>query len=170
MRGMKQSTPALPLRRGLVGLLVVSFVGLTACAPDSSFAQTPAGASRSLSKDPNMKIRLIVGEQVATATLYDNATARDFASLLPLSLTMTNYDTIERVSDLPRKLSMQGSPEGVAPVAGELTHYVPWGNLAIFIKPRSYSRSLLPLGKIDGDLAIVSQSGPYRVRIEHVEP
>ena len=45
MRGMKQSTPALPLRRGLVGLLVVSFVGLMACAPDSSFAQTPAPAS-----------------------------------------------------------------------------------------------------------------------------
>jgi len=31
-----------------------------------------------------MKICLTVGGQVATATLYDNATARDFASLLPL--------------------------------------------------------------------------------------
>ncbi len=117
-----------------------------------------------------MKIRLIVGDQVATATLYDNATARDFASLLPLSLTMTDYDTIERVSDLPRKLSTQGAPEGMAPVAGELTHYAPWGNLAIFIKPRSYSRGLLPLGKIDDGLAIVSQPGPYKMRIERVEP
>jgi len=44
-----------------------------------------------------MQIRLIVGEQIATATLYGNATAKDFASLLPLSLTMTDYDTIERV-------------------------------------------------------------------------
>jgi hypothetical protein len=69
-----------------------------------------------------MKIRLIVGEQVATATLYDNATAKDFASLLPLPLTVTDYDTIERVSDLPRKLSMQGAPAGLAPVAGDLTH------------------------------------------------
>lgn len=117
-----------------------------------------------------MKIRLIVGEQVATATLYDNATARDFASLLPLTLTMEDYDTIERVSSLPRKLSMQGAPEGMAPAAGELTHYAPWGNLAIFIKPRSYSRSLLPLGKVDEGLSILSRPGPYMVHIERVEP
>ncbi|WP_413626466.1 cyclophilin-like fold protein [Luteibacter sp. Lutesp34] len=117
-----------------------------------------------------MKIRLIINEQVATATLYGNATAKDFASLLPLSVTVTDYDMIERVSDLPRKLSLQGAPEGMAPVAGELTHYAPWGNLAIFIQPRSYSRSLVPLGKIDEGLSIVSQHGPYKMRIEHVEP
>jgi len=117
-----------------------------------------------------MKIRLTVGEQVATATLYDNATARDFASLLPLSLTMTDYATIERISDLPRKLSTQGAPEGMAPVAGELTHYAPWGNLAIFIQPRSWSRSLLPLGKVEEGLSILSQPGPYQVRIEHIAP
>ena len=117
-----------------------------------------------------MKIRLTVGDQNAFATLYDNATARDFAALLPLTLTMENYDTIERVSELPRKLSTQGAPDGMAPVAGELTHYAPWGNLAIFIKPRSYSRSLLPLGKIDEGLAFVSQPGPYKMRIERVEP
>ncbi|MBN9425623.1 MAG: hypothetical protein J0H09_03855 [Burkholderiales bacterium] len=117
-----------------------------------------------------MKIRLIVGDKVATATLYDSATAKDFASLLPLSLTMTDYDVIERVSELPRKLSTQGAPEGMAPVAGELTHYAPWGNLAIFIKSRSWSRSLLPLGKVDEGLPILSQPGPYKVRIERVTP
>ncbi len=107
-----------------------------------------------------MKIRLTVDGQTATATLYDNATARDFASLLPLTLTMEDYDTIERVSSLPRKLSTQGAPEGVAPAAGELTHYAPWGNLAIFIRPRAYSRSLLPLGKVDEGLPILSRPGP----------
>ncbi|WP_084187022.1 cyclophilin-like fold protein [Cupriavidus sp. SK-4] len=116
-----------------------------------------------------MKIRLIVDGQTATATLYDNATARDFAALLPLSLTMEDYAAIERVSNLPRKLSTQGAPDGMAPVAGELTHYAPWGNLAIFIKARPYSRSLLPLGKVDEGLSILAQPGPYKVRIERVE-
>ncbi|MFT3802309.1 MAG: cyclophilin-like fold protein [Burkholderiaceae bacterium] len=69
----------------MLALLDGSFVGLAACAPGSSVAQTPADAARSPSKDSAMKIRLIVGEQVATATLYDNATTKDFASLLPLS-------------------------------------------------------------------------------------
>lgn len=167
---MNTSTPTSLWRRGVHALLIGSFVGVTAGAPGSSVAQTPAGAARSTSKYSAMKIRLIVGDQVATATLYDNATTKDFASLLPLSLTMTDYDTIERVSDLPRKLSAQGAPEGMAPAAGELTHYAPWGNLAIFIKPRSYSRHLLPLGKVDDGLAIVSEPGPYKMRIERIEP
>jgi len=152
----------------MLALLIGSCLGLAACTPVNSDAQTPA--PRMHSKDSTMKIRLIVGEQVATATLYDNATAQDFASLLPLTLTMEDYDTIERVSSLPRKLSTQGAPEGMAPAAGELTHYAPWGNLAIFIKPRSYSRSLLPLGKVDEGLSILSRPGPYMVHIERVEP
>ncbi|WP_263293071.1 cyclophilin-like fold protein [Achromobacter mucicolens] len=49
---------------------------------------------------------------------------------------MEDYDTIERVATLPAKLSADGAPQGMAPVAGELTHYAPWGNLAIFVKGR----------------------------------
>ncbi|MFN3735251.1 cyclophilin-like fold protein [Comamonas testosteroni] len=165
---MKKPAPTLAWRREMLALLIGSCLGLAACTPGNSDAQTPA--PRMPSKDSTMKIRLIVGEQVATATLYDNATARDFASLLPLTLTMEDYDTIERVSSLPRKLSTLGAPEGMAPAAGELTHYAPWGNLAIFIKLRSYSRSLLPLGKVDEGLSILSRPGPYMVHIERVEP
>ncbi|KQW90335.1 hypothetical protein ASC94_19685 [Massilia sp. Root418] len=113
-----------------------------------------------------MKIRLTAGRQSATAMLYDNATARDFAALLPLTLTMEDYDIIERVSALPRKLDTHGAPAGMAPVAGELSHYAPWGNLAIFIQGRPYARSLLPLGKVDQGLSILAQPGPYQLRIE----
>jgi len=136
----------------------------------SAFSGDSAGATDfKISKETVMKIRLTVGNQVATATLYDNATARDFATLLSLSLTMTDYDKIERVADLPRKLSTQNAPDGMAPIPGELTHYAPWGNLAIFIEARSFSRALLPLGKIDEGLAILSQPGPYQLHIERIE-
>jgi len=155
---MKHSTRTLAWQRAAFVLMTSALLGLT------------AGAAPAFSQEAAMKIRLTVGGQVATATLYDNATARDFASLLPLSLTMTDYDTIERVASLPRKLSTQGAPDGMAPVAGELTHYAPWGNLAIFIQPRSFSRQLLPLGKLDDGLSILSQPGPYHVRIERIEP
>ena len=173
MEGMKKSFPASPFpalhsRRAPLTLLLGAL--LAACGSGNSIAQTPAGATPAPSKESTMRIRLIVGEQVATATLYDNATARDFASLLPLSLTMTDYATIERVTDLPRKLSTQGAPEGMAPEAGELTHYAPWGNLAIFIEGRSWSRSLLPLGKVDEGLSALAQPGPYQLRIKRAEP
>jgi len=151
-------------RRETLALIVASFVAGSACA------QPSAGAPSAPARESRMRIRLIVDEQVATATLYDNATAKDFATLLPLSLTLTDYDVIERVSDLPRKLSTQGAPEGMAPAAGELTHYTPWGNLAIFIRARPYSRNLLPLGKVDDGLSVLARPGPYQVRIERIEP
>jgi hypothetical protein len=43
-----------------------------------------------------MRIRLTAGETVLTATLDDNATARDFASLLPLTLQMDDLLTREK--------------------------------------------------------------------------
>ena len=116
-----------------------------------------------------MKIRLTVNGQSAIATLYDNCTARDFASMLPLTLTIKDYAGIERVSHLPRRLSRDGAPDGMTPTVGELTHYAPWCNLAIFVKGRSYSKDLLPLGKVDEGLPILAQSGPYEVRIEFIK-
>ncbi len=153
-------------RRGTLTLLIGALLGLLTGTPDTSSAQPAATASGGQSKEFPMKIRLTVNGQSASATLYDNATARDFAALLPLSLTMEDYAGIERVSPLPRALSTQDAPAGMAPVAGELTHYAPWRNLAIFIKGRSYSRELLPLGKVDDGLPILAQPGPYQVRIE----
>ncbi|OAT54541.1 peptidyl-prolyl cis-trans isomerase [Kluyvera georgiana ATCC 51603] len=44
-----------------------------------------------------MKIEIIVEGETATATLFDTPTGRDFASLLPLSLTLEDYDDIERI-------------------------------------------------------------------------
>jgi hypothetical protein len=58
-----------------------------------------------------MKIRLHVNgattAEIATATLVDNPTARDFAALLPLSLTLVDFAKVARIGDLPRKLSLQ---------------------------------------------------------------
>jgi len=170
MRGMKTSTPNPQWRRAALALLVTSFLGLTACVPGNSVAQTSAGVASPSPMESMMQIRLTVGEQVTTATLYDNATARDFASLLPLSLTMTDYATIERVSNLPRKLSTQGTLEGMAPVVGELAYYAPLGNLVTFTEPPAFSHSLLLLGKVEEDLSILSQPGPYQVHIERIEP
>jgi hypothetical protein len=41
-------------------------------------------------------MRIKLGGQTLTATLADNATARDFISLLPLTLRLKNYGATER--------------------------------------------------------------------------
>jgi len=55
-----------------------------------------------------------------TATLDDNETARDFAAMLPLTLTLEDYASTEKISYLPRKLSTTGAPAGTAASAGDV--------------------------------------------------
>src|SRR5690606_10007527 len=68
-------------------------------------------------RDGTMQIRVIVEGQTLTATLDDTDVARDFASLLPLELTLSDYNATEKVGDLPRKLSTDGAPRSYRPSA-----------------------------------------------------
>lgn len=115
-----------------------------------------------------MKIKITLNDAVITATLIDSETARDFISLLPLTLTLENYGDTEKVSDLPRGLSTEGAPAGYDPSVGDITYYSPWGNLAIFIKDFRYSDGLIPLGKIDGSMDALDISGSLNATIELV--
>lgn len=135
----------------LAGLLLVT---QSAMASDND---------RGVAQETLMKIEIIVEGE--TATLYDTPTGRDFASLLPLSLTLEDYDDIERISDLPRRLSTVQAPDGMTPEAGDITYYAPWGNLAIFARGRAYGRSLIPLGKVDSGLPVLQRHGPLAVQI-----
>lgn len=51
--------------------------------------------------------------------------------MLPLKMTLKDYASTEKVSDLPKKLSMQHAPDGSKPKTGHISYYAPWGNLAI---------------------------------------
>ncbi|MDE4274403.1 cyclophilin-like fold protein [Phaeobacter gallaeciensis] len=112
------------------------------------------------------KIEFIFGEDRLSATLDDTAAGRDFAAMLPLELTLTDYHGVEKVADLPRKLDTTGAPASYKPETGDITLYAPWGNLAIFYKPFQNSRGLVRLGAFDGDIAPLVRSAPYTVRIE----
>lgn len=116
-----------------------------------------------------MKIRLRVDGKVLDATLSDNATSRDFYSLLPMTLTLDDYASTEKISYLPKKLSKEGAPAGCDPAVGDITYYAPWGNLAIFYRDFGYASGLIKLGQIDSGLAALKVSGSVPVTIEPVE-
>lgn len=115
-----------------------------------------------------MKIRLTINGKAITATLIDNATARDFVSLLPMTLMLEDYAATEKISYLPRKLSTAGAPAGIDPSVGDITYYAPWGNLAIFYRDFGYSRGLIQLGRIDSGIETLNVPGPLKVTIEPV--
>ncbi len=116
-----------------------------------------------------MKIRIKAGEKTLTAALDDNATARDFVALLPLTLTLRDYNHTEKISDLPKKLSTEGTPSGCDPSVGDITYYAPWGNIAIFYRDFGFSSGLVKLGKLDGDVDALRNTEATKATIELVK-
>lgn len=114
------------------------------------------------------KIRIVVDGHPVVATLADNPTARDFASMLPLTLTLGDYANTEKIAYLDRKLATDAAPAGSTPVAGTIAYYAPWGNLAFFYRDFKYSPGLIPLGRVEAGLATLERAGGGKVRIELV--
>lgn len=122
---------------------------------------TPAGEQ--------MEIRLIIGGETVPAILEDNPSSRDFMQMLPVTLTMKDYNRTEKIGDPPRKLSTKEAPDGFAPSAGDITLYAPWGNIAIFYRGFSWSKGLIPLGRITSGMEkLATLHGDFEVTFEQV--
>lgn len=134
-----------------------------------AFAFNHAAYGADSARTNTMKIRMTVNGKPVTASLADNATSRDFVSLLPLSLTLEDYAATEKISTLPRKLDIAGAPSGSTPAAGDIAYYAPWGNLAIFHKDFRHSAGLVLLGRVDSGMGALGAAGPLRVTIERAD-
>ncbi|WP_348665757.1 cyclophilin-like fold protein [Acinetobacter venetianus] len=113
-----------------------------------------------------MEIQLIFEETTLSARLDDTVAARSFYDSLPLELTLTDYASTEKISDLAKALPVQSEPKGYQPKAGDITYYAPWGNLAIFYKNFGYASGLVRLGEISDDIQLLRKSGLLNVWIE----
>lgn len=123
-------------------------------------------APTSAQQAQTMKIRMDVNGTRVTATLDNNASSRDFVALLPLTLTLEDYNGTEKISNLPKKLSRGDAPAGLDPSVGDITYYAPWGNVAIFYRGFGYSRGLVKLGRIDSRADVFHRPGTLRVTIQ----
>jgi hypothetical protein len=126
------------------------------------------GADDGAERANTVKIRLTINGKAISATLLTNATAKDFLSLLPMTLTLDDYAATEKIAYPPRKLSTAGAPRGSDPSVGDIAYYAPWGNLAIFYRDAPYAKGLVPLGRIDSGIEALSVSGKLKVTIEPV--
>ena len=156
-------------RRATLVILLGFMTGLSACGPRVSAASPATDRANGATQEFPMKIQMDVDGRIVTGMLDDTPAGRDFAALLPLSVTLKDYAGIERIADLPRKLSVADAPAGVAPKLGDIAYYAPWGNLAIFVGDNVYARGLVRLGTIESGLPALQRPGPLKVRIERVE-
>lgn len=112
-----------------------------------------------------MRIRIAFDDQDFTATLYDNVSAGDFASMLPLDLTIADFSNNEKIAYLPRRLNDEARGPFPNPGPGDLCYYIPWGNLAFFYGDYESTRDLVRLGRLDGDIQPLLTRGEFALRI-----
>jgi hypothetical protein len=106
-----------------------------------------------------MRIRLVMNGRAATATLNDTATARDFASLLPLTPDMQDLFGREKAGQLPRQLAAgQGQ---AAHEVGDLGYWAPTHDLAIYCAEgqRIPSPGIVIIGRVDAGLDLIADAG-----------
>ena len=96
-----------------------------------------------------MRIKLTLNGSELAGTLGEGAAARDFAALLPLTVQLSDFHGRERVADLPRPLNLTGEPAGTSAQPGDIAHYAPWGNVALFYGDQPYAAGLVLLGRLD---------------------
>ncbi len=114
-----------------------------------------------------MNLRMIIdGAVIATATLDNTRSAEDFATLLPLTLRLRDYEATEKIADLPRHLTTEGAPGFYTPSAGDICFYAPWGNLAFFYKDGGPSEGLVRLGGFTSGLEQLVQDSTSDMEVK----
>lgn len=118
-----------------------------------------------------MRVRLIAGSESVPATLYDNPTAADLASLLPVSVDMRDLFGREKAGPLARGL-VQGARAQSTFEVGDLGYWSPNGDLAVYYNHDGATiptPGIIMVGRLDdaGDVGLFADvSGPFVLRIE----
>ncbi|MCA9879922.1 MAG: hypothetical protein KC442_19140 [Thermomicrobiales bacterium] len=117
-----------------------------------------------------LRVRFTAGDSEIVVHLADNPTSHDFVSLLPLTLEFKDFSSMEKISYLPRALTIDGSA-GSAPSNGDLIYFVPWGNLGFFYdadrRDASYDDRVIPVGVVESGFELLGdlETGPVRVEL-----
>ncbi|HKO80818.1 MAG TPA: cyclophilin-like fold protein [Chitinophagaceae bacterium] len=151
-------------------LLLVScaFSLLTSCASCDKDGAAPGTVNNNINNTnpAGSKMKVKIGNQTFTATLYDNATAVAFKSMLPMTVNMVELNGNEKYVDLSRSLPANTSKPGMIQ-PGDLMLYGS-STLVLFYKTFSTSYSYTRLGRIDdpSGLAAAVASGNLPVTFE----
>ena len=114
------------------------------------------------------RVRITIGDRSIEAKLADSDAARDFASLLPLTLAMNDLFRREKFATLPRAISEQGKRTHDYAV-GTIGYWPPGPDVAIFYRQdgeRIPHPGLIVLGKIKAGVEALNVPGAIRATIE----
>jgi len=148
--------------KGLLILVsfIISFASCATCSKNS-----PLLANNDSLNSTGSKMKIKTGNSTFTATLYDNATATAFKSLLPISVNMIELNGNEKYVDLSRSLPTSASNPGTIQ-NGDLMLYGS-STLVLFYKSFSTSYSYTKIGRIDDVTGLVAALGSGNVSMAY---
>jgi hypothetical protein len=111
-----------------------------------------------------MKLKIIIGANALTATLYKNESAAAFKEKLPMTISMKELNGNEKYFDLPDNLPANASNPATIQ-AGDLMLYGS-NTLVLFYKTFSTSYNYTPLGSIDNPSALGAALGSGNITVK----
>ena len=105
-------------------------------------------------------IRITVNDQTFTAQFADNPTARDLVDQLPLTLRFRDFNRVEKIASLPRRLTMDGVPAGDDPEINDIGYYAPSGDLVLYYGDVGYFTGIVRIGRLDAEHMSVIKRQP----------
>ena len=116
------------------------------------------------------RLRITIGDKAIEATLADSDAARDFASLMPLTLSMNDLFHREKFATLPRAISEKGTRAHDYCV-GTIGYWPPGPDVAIFYRQDDESipaPGLIVLGKIKTGIEAFAVTGSVVIEVERI--
>jgi hypothetical protein len=152
--------------RQIAALLIV--VVIAATGTTASYSQT---ADTRTSQIVGTTVRFTGSSTSIDLTIgEDNPTVRDFLSMLPLTMTLEEFNGREKIGYFSRKLAHDGAP-GSDPEDGDLIYYVPWGNIGFYYNTSGigYSDQTIHIGTYDATQQQLEQLEGQPVTVEIVQ-
>jgi len=120
-------------------------------------------------QEAKVKIHITVNEgKVLTATMADNQTARDFLSLLPMTVKMDDLFGREKYGHLPKPLSNKSDRSDTYDI-GQIAYWSPGPDISIYYRQdgdKIPSPGVIVVGSIDSGVEALHVPGSVNVKIE----
>lgn len=127
-----------------------------ATPPDTTDGAAPSGA---------IAVQLTIGESTIDGELWDNPTARELAARLPLTLTFSDLNDVEKTAKLDPALTMDGMPAGDDPNPGEIGWYAPSSDLVLYYGEVGYWTGIARIGTFDARGTALLANAPDQVTV-----
>ncbi|WP_024793630.1 cyclophilin-like fold protein [Tomitella biformata] len=115
-----------------------------------------------------MRIQLTIGGELISGELYDHPVAREFAAMLPVTLTFQDFNAVEKLAPLARALTLDGVPSADAPEPGEIGYHAPSQNLVLYYDSPGGWPGLVRMGRLACDVDVIRDlADGTAVQIEH---